>query len=88
MQMETASVAAFSASVGLSIQKGKTKILKFKADNSNPITLDGETLEDIKSFTYMGSIINAQRSSDADIKPRISKATTAFLQLKNIWSLK
>ncbi|VDO58562.1 unnamed protein product [Schistosoma margrebowiei] len=46
MQTKTASVAAVSASVGLSIHKWKTKVLKFKAENSNPITIDGETLED------------------------------------------
>ncbi|VDO56751.1 unnamed protein product [Schistosoma margrebowiei] len=43
MEMKTASVAAVSASVGLSIHKGKTKVLKFKAENNNPITFDGET---------------------------------------------
>ncbi|VDP39618.1 unnamed protein product [Schistosoma margrebowiei] len=58
MQMKTASVAAVSASVGLSIHKGKTKVLKFKAENNNPITLDGETLENVESFTYLGSIID------------------------------
>ncbi|VDO94059.1 unnamed protein product, partial [Schistosoma margrebowiei] len=57
MQIKTASVAAVSASVGLSIHKKKTKVLKFKTKNSNPITLDGETLEDVESFTYLGSII-------------------------------
>ncbi|VDP26755.1 unnamed protein product, partial [Schistosoma mattheei] len=57
MQMKTASVAAVSASVGLSIHKRKSKVLKFKAENSNPTTLDGETLEDVESFTYLGSII-------------------------------
>ncbi|VDP61500.1 unnamed protein product [Schistosoma curassoni] len=51
MQIKTASVAAVSASVGLSIHKGKTKVLKFKTKNSNPITLDGETLENVESFT-------------------------------------
>ncbi|VDP03651.1 unnamed protein product, partial [Schistosoma margrebowiei] len=45
MQIKAASVAAVSASVGLSIRKGKNKVLKFKAENNNPITLDGETLE-------------------------------------------
>ncbi|VDP62525.1 unnamed protein product [Schistosoma curassoni] len=35
MQTKTASVAAVSASAGLSIHKGKTKVLKFKAENSN-----------------------------------------------------
>ncbi|VDO91906.1 unnamed protein product [Schistosoma margrebowiei] len=88
MQMKTASVAAVSASVGLSIHKGKTKVLKFKAENNNPITLDGETLEDVESFTYLGSIIDEQGGSNADVKARIGKARTAFLQLKNIWNSK
>ncbi|VDO97832.1 unnamed protein product [Schistosoma curassoni] len=84
MQIKTVSVAAVSASLGLNIHKGKTKILKFKAENINPITLDGETLEDVESFTYLGSIIDEQGGSDADIKARIGKARAAFLQLKNI----
>ncbi|VDO80521.1 unnamed protein product [Schistosoma margrebowiei] len=88
MQMKTASVAAVSASVGLSIHKGKTKVLKFKAENNNPITLDGETLENVESFTYLGSIIDEQGGSDADVKTRIGKARTAFLQLKKIWNSK
>ncbi|CAH8624379.1 unnamed protein product [Schistosoma haematobium] len=88
MQMKTASVAAVSASVGLSIHKGKTKVLKFKAENSNPTTLDGETLEDVESFTYLGSIIDGQGGSDAEVKARIGKARVTFLQLKNIWNSK
>ncbi|VDP30519.1 unnamed protein product [Schistosoma margrebowiei] len=88
MQTKTASVAAVSASVGLSIHKRKTKVLKFKAGNSNPITLDGETLENVESFTYLGSIIDKHGGSDADVKARIGKARTAFLQLNNIWNSK
>ncbi|VDP69659.1 unnamed protein product [Schistosoma curassoni] len=80
----TASVAAVSASVGLKIHKKKTKVLKFKTQNSNPFTLDGETLDDVESFTYLGSIIDKQGGSDADVKARIGKARDAFLQLKNI----
>ncbi|VDO62701.1 unnamed protein product [Schistosoma margrebowiei] len=34
------------------------------------------------------SIIDEQRGSDADVKARIGKAKTAFLQLKNIWNSK
>ncbi|VDP01266.1 unnamed protein product [Schistosoma margrebowiei] len=88
MQTKTASVAAVSASVGLSIHKGKTKVLKFEAENNNPITLDGETLEDVESFTYLGSIIDEQGGSDAHVKARIGKVRVAFLQLKNIWNSK
>ncbi|VDP45148.1 unnamed protein product [Schistosoma margrebowiei] len=88
MQIKTASVAAVSASVGLSIHKGKTKVLKFRAENSNPVILDGEILEDVESFTYMGSIIDEQGGSDADVNARIGKARVAFLQLKKIWNSK
>ncbi|VDP41174.1 unnamed protein product [Schistosoma margrebowiei] len=88
MQMKTTCVAAISVSVGLNIHKRKTKVLKFKAENSNSITLDGETLEDVESFTYLGSIIDKQGGSDANVKARIGKARVAFLQLKNIWNSK
>ncbi|VDP41391.1 unnamed protein product [Schistosoma margrebowiei] len=88
MKIKTASVTAVSISVGLSIHKGKTKVLKYNTENTNSITLDGETLEDVESFTYMGSIIDEQGGSNADVKARIGKARTTFLQLKNIWNSK
>ncbi|VDP35347.1 unnamed protein product [Schistosoma margrebowiei] len=43
MQIKADSVAAFSASVGLNIRKGKSKILKCNTENTNTITFDGET---------------------------------------------
>ncbi|VDP27781.1 unnamed protein product [Schistosoma margrebowiei] len=88
MQIKTASVAAVSLSVGLNIHMGKTKVLKFKTENSNPINLDGETLEDVESSTYLGSIIDEHGGSDADVKARIGEAGAVFLQLKNIWNSK
>ncbi|VDP70000.1 unnamed protein product [Schistosoma mattheei] len=61
-------------------------ILKFNAENTNPITLDEETLEDVETFRYFGSIIDEGGGSDADAKARIGKAMVAFLQSKNIWN--
>ncbi|VDO96765.1 unnamed protein product [Schistosoma margrebowiei] len=84
MRIKTASVAAVSASVGFNIRIGKTKVLKYNIKNTNPITLDGEILEEMKTFTYLRSIIDEQGGSDA----RIGKAMAAFLQLKNIWNSK
>ncbi|VDP70095.1 unnamed protein product [Schistosoma curassoni] len=88
IHIKTAGVSAVSTSVGLNIDKGKTKIYKYNTENSNPITVDGETLEDVESFTYLGSIIDEQGGSHADVKKRIGKARVAFLQLKNIWNSK
>ncbi|VDP39532.1 unnamed protein product [Schistosoma margrebowiei] len=56
---------------------------------TNPITIDGEDLENVKTFTYLGSSIDEHGGgSDADVKTRIGKARTAYLQLKNIWNSK
>ncbi|VDP78708.1 unnamed protein product [Schistosoma curassoni] len=88
MQIKTASVAGVPVSLGLNIHKGKTKVLKYNTENSNSITLDGGTLEDVESFTYLGSTIDEQGGSDADVKERIGKARVACLQLKNIWNSK
>ena len=76
MQTETTSVVAASAPVGLNIRKGKGRIPKYNTENDNPTTLDGETLEEVETSTYLGSIIDEQGGSDADVKARINKAKT------------
>ncbi|VDP51518.1 unnamed protein product [Schistosoma margrebowiei] len=74
MQIKTANVAEASASVDLDIRKEKGNILRYNTENVSTITLDGETLEAEESFTYLGSIIDEQRGSDAKEKATIGKA--------------
>ncbi|VDP53589.1 unnamed protein product, partial [Schistosoma margrebowiei] len=88
MQEKTTSIAAASAAVGLNIHKGKSKVLRYNTACTNPITIDGEDLEDVKTFTYLSSIIDEQGGSDADVKAQIGKARAAYLQLRNIWNSK
>ncbi|VDO87069.1 unnamed protein product [Schistosoma mattheei] len=88
MQEKTTSVAATAAALGLNIHKGKSKILGYNTACTNAITNDGEYLEDVKTFTYLGSIIDEHGGSDADVKARISEARATYLQLENIWNSK
>ncbi|VDP16101.1 unnamed protein product [Schistosoma margrebowiei] len=88
MKIKTTSMTAVSASPGFSIHNEKTKVLKVKTENINPITIDGKTLEDVESFTYLGIIIDEQEGSDADVNGGIGNSRTAFTQLKNIWNSK
>ncbi|VDP46754.1 unnamed protein product [Schistosoma margrebowiei] len=88
IQEKRNSVAAASAAVGLNIHRGKSEILRYNTACTNPITIDGEALEDVKTFTYLGSIIDEHGGSDADVKARIGKARAAYLQLRNIWKSK
>ena len=66
------------------MHKGKSNILKYNKESTNPTTLDGENLREVKTFMYLGSIIDEQGVPNADVKSRIGKVTTAFLHFKNI----
>ncbi|VDP56134.1 unnamed protein product [Schistosoma margrebowiei] len=88
MQEKTTSVAAASAAAGLNIHKGKSKVFRYNTACTNPITIDGEDLEDVKTFTYLGSIIDEHGGSDADMKARIGKARAAFLTTEERLELK
>ncbi|VDP15609.1 unnamed protein product [Schistosoma margrebowiei] len=81
LYMKTNSVAAASAALGLSIHKGKSKVLKYNTENA---TIDAQALEHVQSFTYLLSIIHEQGTSDADIEARIGKANAVFSHMKNI----
>ncbi|VDP74445.1 unnamed protein product [Schistosoma curassoni] len=83
MQEKTTSVAAASAAIGLNIHKWNSKILQYNTACTNPIKIDGDDLEDVKTFTYLGSIIDEHSGSDADVRARIGKARAAYLQLRN-----
>ncbi|VDO96103.1 unnamed protein product [Schistosoma curassoni] len=88
MQEKTTIVAAASAAISFNINKGKTKVLRYNTACTNPITRDGEDLENVKTFTYVGSIIDKHGGSDADVEAWIRKARAACLQVENIWNSK
>ncbi|VDO60330.1 unnamed protein product [Schistosoma margrebowiei] len=88
MKVETYSVVAASTSVGLNIHKGKSKILMYNTENTNLTTLDGETLEYVKRFTYLISIFDEQGGSEADVNARTGKGRSEIVQLKNMWNSK
>ncbi|MFH4977599.1 hypothetical protein AB6A40_004308 [Gnathostoma spinigerum] len=54
-----------------------------------PIRIDGEELENVKSFCYLGSVITASTSCMEDIAYRIANASSAFNMLqKCLWNTK
>ena len=51
-----------------------------------PVKLEGIENEEVETFMYLGSIIDKDGGTDADVKERIVKTIGAFIQLKNAWS--
>ncbi|VDP75376.1 unnamed protein product [Schistosoma mattheei] len=88
LQKKATSLASASAVAGLKIHKGRREILRYNTACTNPITIDGEHLENVKTFIFLGSIINEHGRSDADVKALIGKARAVYLQLKDIWNSK
>lgn len=86
MQEKTSALHHASVQVGLKPNKQKTKILRINAGTDEPVTLEGEELGEVESFTCLGSVVNKQGGTDADVKTRIGKAQSAFNVLKKVWN--
>lgn len=74
--------------IGLEINNKKTKIMKINTPREMGIKIKENEIEEVKEFTYLGSIINIEGGTEADIEARIGKAQNAFRNLNKIWSSK
>ena len=74
-----------SAEVGLRINIKKTKVLRANTVNQTPIELQGQNLEEVEVFPYLGSIMDREGGTERDVAVRIGKARVAFRMLANIW---
>ena len=72
---------------GLKINIGKTEVMGLtKRPEQLPvsISLRGDTLNQVSSFKYLGSLVSEDGKCDPDIRVRIGMAKTAFGQLRKI----
>ena len=73
--------------VGLAISKSKTKTLGF-GETEPVIHLDGEIVEAVNHFRYLGSEVMSSGRLDEELRTRIGRASAAFGQLFKIWRSK
>ena len=62
--------------------------MRINSTNEHPIKLDNEDIENVASFTYLGSVITVDGGTERDVLVRIGKARTAFLLLRPVWRSK
>jgi hypothetical protein len=70
---------------GLVINVKKTKALRVNTSKTDPFTLRGESIEDVNSFIYLGSIVAKDGGVTQDVSQRIRKANGAFVKLYPVW---
>src|SRR5678815_4489030 len=71
---------------GLKINGEKTKTMTIgKEKEKINITLEGEELEQVAEFVYLGGVITEDAESTRDIRKRIGLASAMFGKLRKLW---
>ena len=71
--------------MGLKINEGKTKAMRIHARNQEKIIINGQGIEDVNEFVYLGARVCKEGGGVKDLKNRLSKARGAFNKLNKIW---
>jgi len=85
MQAKTNDLKRISESVGLQINIDKTKTMKINIVNNDQIIIEGQAIENVDSFTYLGSIISTTGGTEDDINNRLKKARSSYSMLGKVW---
>ena len=91
LQELTSRLHETSKRFGMEISKEKSKTMSSGQGEESinlDIVIDGEALEQVRSFKYLGSTITEKGTSDQWIKKRIGIATSAMTKLDTVWSLR
>ena len=90
MQTGMDSFSSACDNFGLTISTKKTEVM-FQPTPGQPyhephITVKGQRLQPVESFTYLGSTLSRVVNIDSEVNNRISKASAAFGRLRdNVW---
>ena len=79
------SVKTHSESSGLYINAKKTKIMDLDKSPTTTIDVNGEQLENVNNFVYLGSSIDADGKSSPDIRRRIAVAISKLNTMAPLW---
>lgn len=74
--------------VGLHINVKKTKEMRLNTRTEGTLSVDGKDIEQVETFTYLGSVVTKNGGADEDVKQRIRKVNGAFMQLYAVWKNK
>ena len=64
MQDKTSTLERVASSIGLRINKQKTKVMRINANNIKTIVLQGCELEEVKEFTNLESVMDRSGGTD------------------------
>jgi len=85
MQQEVRSLSTNSKGIGLKVNAEKTKLLRLNTSNTEKVQVDGQDIEEVESFVYLGTNLSNEGGTEDDIKARLGKARVAYNKLDKFW---
>jgi exonuclease III len=73
-----------SQPVGLNMHLGKTKVMFNEFATKSPITVDGNVIEEVDSYVYLGKTVTQDGDLLPEVKRRIALGWAAFGRVDNI----
>ena len=86
MKRITEKLALEASKVGLEINRTKTKVMAAQPREDISISLEGETIERVDSFEYLGSVVCVDGDVRKEVGIRIGKAGAVFSKMKKVWN--
>ena len=77
--------ASMSKNILLNTQKTKIMVVDKDRESKDDFVLDGEKIEEVESFVYLGSLINTKGSSTQEIRRRLAMGRGAVQDMVSIW---
>ena len=79
MREKTEKLTEKAARLGLKVNSQKCKTLRSKgARNRESIRVNGQDVEEVDEFVYLGAVVDREGRGGRDIKNRMQKARGAF----------
>ena len=85
MQEKTDAMATTAGNLGLKVSTMKTKGMRMNARVQENIKLNGDEIEEVDDFTYLGSKMSNTGDGEVEIRARLAKASQAFTSIRSTW---
>ena len=86
LQEKTERLEKFAGQTGLVINEMKTKSMHINNPSVEKLKVNGNEVESVDEFIYLGSVVSTDNSAEKDIKHRINKAKGSYAMLRPIWN--
>ena len=88
MQEKSQRLSHYASQLRVHLNTQKSEEMRFNTTSLNKLEIDGNKIQQVEKFVYLGSVVSTEDPTQKDIKNRLAKARTSFHRLRPIWKSK